>query len=59
MENKLENYCQRQMQQIHMASCPQIMQRERLNMNVHKNKWEEAKSICRTKKRFHEMESLD
>jgi hypothetical protein len=30
----------------------------RLNMNVHKNKLGEA-SICRTKKRVHEMDSLD
>jgi hypothetical protein len=28
MESKLENYCRREMQQIHMAGCPQIMQRE-------------------------------
>jgi hypothetical protein len=30
-------------------------ERMRLNKNIHKNKWEEAKSICRTKKRVHEM----
>jgi hypothetical protein len=28
----------------------------RINMNVHKNKWGEATSICMTKKRVHEME---
>jgi hypothetical protein len=33
------------MQQIHMARCPQIMQRERLNMNVHKNKWRGSKKL--------------
>jgi hypothetical protein len=31
----------------------------RLNMNVHKNKWGEAKSICRTKKMVHEKETSD
>jgi hypothetical protein len=31
----------------------------RLNMNVHKNKWEEAKSIHMIKKGVHEMESSD
>jgi hypothetical protein len=34
-------------------------ERKKLNMNVHKNKWGETKSICRTKKGVHEMESLD
>jgi hypothetical protein len=28
IESKLENYCHREMQQIHTAGCPQIMQRE-------------------------------
>jgi hypothetical protein len=31
----------------------------RLNMNAHKSKWGEAKSICWIKKRVHEMESSD
>jgi hypothetical protein len=30
-----------------------------LNMNSHKNKWGEAKSTCRVKKRVHEMESSE
>jgi hypothetical protein len=28
MNSKLENYCRREMQRIHMDGCPQIMQRE-------------------------------
>jgi hypothetical protein len=31
----------------------------RLNMNALKNKWGEAKSICRIKKSVYEMESSD